>query len=419
MFGLKKDPNNLQQKIEGPKHEIGVIPDIFYGGNDPDIYNEKMKEKKDFIQDKKLMVSEEKKQNMSVSSVTPRRAPPPPPLPLVDQNTILPSQQNTTNSLQSPVVASSKSKKFWIIIVIFVFFIIIFSIVWFFFLKNSNSSDTPKIPVSTENEDSPIFLPPFEPILSTTTEVQENFETLEQDVSSTLFVPPIQKDRSLPALSLIDPVDTDNDSLSNSEEEIFGTDPEILDSDADGYYDGQEVFNLYNPKGFAPMKIIDSGLVQEYSNPTWKYRLYYPVSWVATAIDARDNNDILLSAITGDYIHIKSSEKLSGESFPGWFGRVVGDQLYTDIVLTKNRFSVPFYRRKDGLVTYFEAGNRVFMVILYSRDENKNDIPHIMDMVSQSFRVGREISELPPQLVLPTPGMVTSTTEFIASSTVR
>ncbi|HPL95271.1 MAG TPA: hypothetical protein PLF15_00615 [bacterium] len=49
-------------------------------------------------------------------------------------------------------------------------------------------------------------------------------------------------------------IDSDNDSLTDIEEEIFGTDLNNPDSDGDGYLDGEEVLNGYNPMG--PGKLI-------------------------------------------------------------------------------------------------------------------------------------------------------------------
>ncbi len=420
MFGLKKHPNDLKSTPDDSKHDIAVIPEIFYGGNDPEIYNEKAIQKKQTPSLEKSFSKDEKKNATPVQTAPPRRIPPPP-LPMLESAGGSTVFQQPVASAQPVVPAQNnrQGKKIVFIFLLFVFIVGVAGAVWFLFFQNQELPDqgNQNVLPPQEQETPPIFLPPVEQTQLITTSTQDIVDTSLQTTSTISFVSSTAKERSLPPLSLIIPLDTDNDSLSNTEEEIFGTDPETLDSDTDGYYDGQEVFNLYNPKGFAPMRIIDSGLVQEYINPTWKYRLYYPVNWVATPIDARDNKDVLLSGISGDYIHIKFFEKLSGESFPGWFGRVVGDQIYTDLVSTNNRFSIPFYRRKDGLVSYFDTGTSVFAVILYSRDEDQNNIPHIADMVAQSFRIGRDNPELPPQAILPTPNSPSQTNQADTPST--
>ena len=43
--------------------------------------------------------------------------------------------------------------------------------------------------------------------------------------------------------------DTDDDNLYDEEEAQYGTDPNNPDSDGDGYLDGEEVKNGYNPLG--------------------------------------------------------------------------------------------------------------------------------------------------------------------------
>ena len=43
--------------------------------------------------------------------------------------------------------------------------------------------------------------------------------------------------------------DSDNDGLSDKEEEFYGTDKNNSDTDGDGYKDGDEVKNGYNPLG--------------------------------------------------------------------------------------------------------------------------------------------------------------------------
>jgi lipoprotein-anchoring transpeptidase ErfK/SrfK len=50
-------------------------------------------------------------------------------------------------------------------------------------------------------------------------------------------------------------VDTDDDGLSDYWEEKFGTDPNNQDTDADGFKDGREVDNAYNPLASSTKKL--------------------------------------------------------------------------------------------------------------------------------------------------------------------
>ena len=54
----------------------------------------------------------------------------------------------------------------------------------------------------------------------------------------------------------INDIDTDQDDLTDREEaKVYGTDPLKADTDGDGYADGEEVKNGFNPKG--PGKLLD------------------------------------------------------------------------------------------------------------------------------------------------------------------
>jgi hypothetical protein len=48
--------------------------------------------------------------------------------------------------------------------------------------------------------------------------------------------------------------DEDQDGLNYEEEILFGTDPAIDDTDHDGYLDGEEVRNGFNPLGPGKLK---------------------------------------------------------------------------------------------------------------------------------------------------------------------
>lgn len=395
MFG-KKNPNDQDKVATEPVHDIGVIPDIFYGGSDPDIYNEKEISKKEVAAEKKETSPViEKKEAPVVRTAGPRRLPPPP-LPTMESQPAPVTASPAPAQMTKPVPAPpSKAKTVFIVLVVAILLSAGAFAVWYFFFRPSEA------PTPVQNPSQQVTSPQEETLPPTLPPVETSTVSLPEE--PTTPTSSLQRERSLPLLSFLTVADSDNDKLTAPEEEIFQTDPETFDSDSDGYYDGQEVFNLYNPKGIAPMKIIDSGLVQEYVNPTFQYKIYFPVAWRATAIDERDNKQVLFSAITGDYVEVKAYDKVAGESFPGWFGRVVGDQIYTDLVPGTNRFSVPFYGRKDGLVSYFDTPNTVYIVIFYSISEDKNDFPHVMDMMVQSFRPAKTNSDLPLQRVVPSP----------------
>jgi len=80
-----------------------------------------------------------------------------------------------------------------------------------------------------------------------------------------------------------DDIDSDNDGLTDDEEDnIWFTDPNNPDTDGDGYLDGDEVDNGYDPliAGSARLEDrIDISNWQTYTNSEYKYEIKYPSTW--------------------------------------------------------------------------------------------------------------------------------------------
>ena len=225
-------------------------------------------------------------------------------------------------------------------------------------------------------------------------------QIVQEEVSTTTTVLNKQFVVDFPPLFLTDSADLDTDSLTDMEEEIFDTDSGIWDTDGDGYYDGQEVFNLYNPKGAAPMRIIDSGLVLEYVNPIRQYRTYYPASWQVGSVDSSASH-VLLSAATGDFISVSAFTKGEKETFEDWFAREAEGQQYADLKKFVNRFQEEGLKRKDDLVAYFMSGNDIYILSYHPGTSGFVPFRHLVQMLYQSFRPSKTAVEIPLQPVLP------------------
>jgi hypothetical protein len=66
------------------------------------------------------------------------------------------------------------------------------------------------------------------------------------------------------AVEIIPGKDSDSDGLTDVEEaSIYGTDPNLPDTDLDGFLDGNEVFHRYNPNVKAPGTLLDAGKVTQ------------------------------------------------------------------------------------------------------------------------------------------------------------
>lgn len=366
-----------EEKSKAPIH-MSSIPDIFYGGADPQIYH---------AQTAKVPFSKKPERPASTTGV--------------------PSQPATAQA----VVAPKNRKLFYILGSIF--FLISVGLISWYYIRQM----TPVSPVVIQEPTAPRVQEPViptEPTPTTSTpEIITPTTTEDEIVTTTPNEGPILE---FPRIVLVDSVDLDADSLTDVEEELFGTDSGTWDSDEDGYYDGQEVVNLYNPKQVAPVKLIDSGLVREYVNPKWQYRLYYPLGWEAASVD--DNSDqVLFSAITGDYIEILAMEKGSDETFQDWFSKNAKGQSYTDTLAFINRFEVEGFKRQDNLVAYFVKGNTVYVIIYQPGTTGFIPFRHVMIMMMQSFRPTKTSVVLPEQTILPVVTSSEATSTEVATTT--
>lgn len=400
MFGKKEKKPKKNASKESPKEvvhaKVQVMPDAFYGGKDPVIFESRTKQKPPMTSPKKTIVAEKKPipTNTSTSPVSksPIAAPP----------------------QKSPVSSKTSSAKIWIIIILLVLLgaAIGFGYWWF-----TRSEPLPQQPTATIpfTEPEPVVPPPTTtvpvtpPIVTTTpTTTPTTTDTDNLTITGITF----------PQIISIDSVDVDEDSLTDEEERIFGTDPTIWDSDADSFYDGQEIYNLYNPRGEAPVRLIDSGLVRDFTNPQWRYRVFYPSSWEIGRVDV-EGRQVLFSSISGEFVELRVFEKSANITFQDWFGQTISGQSFSDIEPFTNRFDIDGYIRRDSLVAYFPSDTEV-VVMVYNVPETVTELRYrnIMRMMVQSFRPGNvTTADNAPQVEsVVQPRVSTTSTEMIVTT---
>jgi len=363
MFGRKKQKKKQHIESQARMH---VIPDIFYGGNDPIIYHESQTG---------VSGDTHKKQEM--------------------QKKVRPSETG-----ESWIV---RHKKMSLVSVGIILLCITSGASWYYvnqvrsqqadIQENFVSEIVAGVPEETE-EISPIEVPK-----TTTTTVIEDTVTAESpDIDPEKDIEPV----SFPRILLVDALDSDADDLTDEEEAIFLTNVDVWDTDNDGYYDGQEVANLYNPNGIAPVKIIDSGLVSEYVHPVWNYRLYYPVGWQIGEVD-REQRQVLFSTLSGDFVEVRVFDRMPGSVFQTWFAQNIEGERFQDLRLVENRFKEDGWRRNDGLVAYYLSDTHVIVLIYHPGVTGAVPYRHLMRMMIESFRTEKSTVTIPDQISLPIP----------------
>lgn len=403
MFGKKnKDNKQIKNEDEFGDMSMTVIPDVFHGGADPEVYHQKNVAPVEQRKPMSLKAEYEKPKELDTSVLpkAPQMVRPPVQKPVL---TSMPkpgvaSPVNKTITQPTKVRTKSGGNKLFIVIIILLA-CLIGGGVWYY-INSTAKARQKQLAAQQAVITPPVFVPPVIPTpIVVPPVVPTIIETPPVPTKTPSLLP---QPLTFPPIILTDTVDLDQDLLTDLEEEVFGTDSGEWDTDGDGYYDGQEVFNLYNPKGFAPIRLIDSGLVREYVNPSWKYRVYYPQSWEVGAVDVK-SDQVIFSSITGDFVEIHAFEKDGGVSFADWFALEAGGEQFTELQNFENRFMQPGLKRRDSLVAYFPTENAVY-VLVYHPSESVGATPfrHIMQMMYQSMRPGTGIvPELPPQTPLP------------------
>ena len=191
---------------------------------------------------------------------------------------------------------------------------------------------------------------------------------------------------SFPSTLLGDTPDLDRDGLSDAEDLLFKTDPGTPDSDRDGYSDSHEIYNLFNPIGEEPMRLADSGLVKEFVNPTFNYKLYYPASWAVGNVD-ENYRDMLFSTITGENIEVRVFDKEPNQSFNDWFGIWAPAEQLADLIEFTTAFKEKGWRRNDYLVYYFVDEARVYVMLYHTTDSPAINYRTAIKMFGRSFRL--------------------------------
>ncbi len=168
---------------------------------------------------------------------------------------------------------------------------------------------------------------------TTTTEADQNESLSETSVEPVIIAPePIA----------VKGDDADGDGLSNSEESLFGSDPNIMDTDGDSYNDGSEVLAGYDPaKAGAPLSESPAIKRERIGNAVFSL----PVSWTRNPAPA---GMVVIYTGTPAGINI-SMENLAGAS------------ALLDFVIGKNTGT--------SAANYHTGKNKNGMDIVYSEDK--------------------------------------------------
>lgn len=191
--------------------------------------------------------------------------------------------------------------------------------------------------------------------------------------------------------SLTPAVDTDKDSVTDSEEALLGTNPAAIDSDGDGYGDLAELNSLYDPAG--PGKLEASPRWQKYINTTYNYSLLEPASFVLKPL----GGDYSVSFVNTDnqFFQIEVQPNTGQASIMDWYREQFGEPAeVTRLIEGKDASGAPIWlgiKSADGLNLYF-TDNKFSNIYTISYNVGLDRIvtyPNLFNVIIKSFRFSK------------------------------
>mgnify|MGYP001607286353 CR=1 FL=1 len=112
--------------------------------------------------------------------------------------------------------------------------------------------------------------------------------------------------------------DSDNDLLTDKEELLYGTSPQVPDSDADNYNDGDEVLGLYSPARGAGVSLEEDTQFIRWQNADYNYSVLAPRAFTASNIDEESTADVIFKSSDNESILISLQDNSQALPLKEW-----------------------------------------------------------------------------------------------------
>ncbi|MEK7580440.1 MAG: hypothetical protein AAB465_02425 [Patescibacteria group bacterium] len=190
-------------------------------------------------------------------------------------------------------------------------------------------------------------------------------------------------------------LDSDQDNLTDTEEQLYQTGPNNPDSNSNGILDGDEVATLKNPL-IVNQDLVASGIVNSYSNPTWSYSLLYPSSWLVKPMPETDLSQVIIVTDTSEFFEAsveKNSDRLSPKA---WYLKQSPDAEADKIreVLIESQ---PAVWDINSLNLFISKADDIYILTYNLGTESAANFKTTFKMIIKSFKfMGAPISEITP-----------------------
>ncbi|MFN3301821.1 MAG: hypothetical protein ACK413_02225 [Patescibacteria group bacterium] len=154
--------------------------------------------------------------------------------------------------------------------------------------------------------------------------------------------------------------DSDNDGLTDKEEEIYQTDKNNPDTDNDGYPDGSELINLFSPIQGYGAKLADSNLIKIYTNETFGYSLFYPSSFIVKVMPESGDKEVIISSEIGEFFSLVVQENPEMLPVEEWYKKQISELGIEKLTKTKVDNEEAIWSL-DGLTLYIGKKDKIFV----------------------------------------------------------
>ena len=180
-------------------------------------------------------------------------------------------------------------------------------------------------------------------------------------------------------------VDTDADGLTDAEEVLLGTNPDLADTDGDTYADRAEIFGGYSPLAIGA-KLEGADLLATYTNPTYGYKAPYPKKWLADSLD-QTNKQVLFISATEEFFEILVEDNPLKKPIVDWY-RSQSPAL-SDVELNVTTVdSAPAVWSPDGLTLYIGRDGLVYIITYNKGTVEQINWPVLFEYFYKNFKFG-------------------------------
>lgn len=187
-----------------------------------------------------------------------------------------------------------------------------------------------------------------------------------------------------PSNTIVNPsLDSDADGLTDMEEQVYGTDINKSDTDSDGYNDGSEVKQGYNPVLAGGSKLEGSTLVTRYINNQFGYSILHPATWQVQNLDEQAS-ELVFSGSSGEFVQVNVQDNPEQKTALEWYQEFSPElaSKVSEVTLTVgNAIKSP-----DGLNVYLSYNGKLITISYNNGTNDTADYLTTFELMYLSFR---------------------------------